>query len=39
MSYFCRPFTTAEVRYFEQRSIRQAREWFSEGLVAVSKDV
>jgi hypothetical protein len=33
MSYFCRPFTTANVRYFEHNDLERAREWVSEGLV------
>jgi hypothetical protein len=27
MSSFCRPFTTAEVRYFESSDVDRAREW------------
>jgi hypothetical protein len=32
MSYFCLPFTTAKVRYFEHQDSEQAREWVSRGL-------
>jgi hypothetical protein len=34
MSYFCRPFTTAKIRYFEHNQIDQARRWLQEGLAA-----
>jgi hypothetical protein len=27
MSWFCRPFTTAKVRYFDQSALDEAREW------------
>ena len=27
MSVFCRPFTTAEIRYFERTALDQARAW------------
>ena len=27
MSAFCRPFTTASIKYFDQADIAQAREW------------
>ena len=27
MALFCKPFTTAEVRYFDQSRLEQAREW------------
>lgn len=27
MSQFCRPFTTAEIRYFEHAATDEAREW------------
>ena len=30
MSLFCRPFTTAEVRYFDRSEIATAREWLRE---------
>jgi hypothetical protein len=34
MSFFCKPFTTAKVRYFGHHEIDRAREWVSEGIVA-----
>ena len=27
MSTFCRPFTTAKLKYFDQKDVDQAREW------------
>ena len=30
MSDFCKPFTTAEIRYFELANIGEAREWLAE---------
>ena len=30
MSVFCRPFTTAEIRYFDRAQIDQAREWLQQ---------
>ncbi|MGO8929096.1 MAG: STAS/SEC14 domain-containing protein [Limisphaerales bacterium] len=27
MSWFCRPFTTAKVRYFDQTALDEARQW------------
>ncbi len=39
MSYFCKPFTTAEVRYFEVQDLDQAREWAGEGLVAATNEI
>ena len=27
MSQFCRPFTTAKIRYFDQSALDEAREW------------
>jgi len=29
MALFCRPFTTANIRYFDQTQLQQAREWAS----------
>lgn len=29
MSVFCRPFTTAEIKYFDHTEINEAREWIS----------
>jgi len=37
MSFFCKPFTTAEIRYFGHHEIDRAREWVSEGIVAEAK--
>ena len=34
MSVFCKPFTKAEVRYFEHPDIDQAHQWVSEGVAA-----
>jgi hypothetical protein len=33
MAQFCKPFTTAEVRYFELHEIDQARKWITEGVL------
>ncbi len=30
MSVFCRPFTTAKIKYFDHTDIEQAREWIKE---------
>jgi hypothetical protein len=32
MSVFCRPFTTAKIRYFEHDQREEARRWIEEGL-------
>ena len=32
MSLFCKPFTTAKIRYFDQAQIDEARQWLREGL-------
>jgi hypothetical protein len=37
MSFFCKPFTTAEIRYFGHHELDRAREWVSEGIVAEAK--
>jgi hypothetical protein len=37
MSIFCKPFTKAEVRYFEHPDIDRAREWVSEGIAEEAK--
>ena len=34
MSVFCKPFTTATIRYFEHSQIGEAREWIGEGVEA-----
>ena len=31
MSAFCRPFTTAKIRYFDSATIQEARAWLDEG--------
>ena len=37
MSFFCKPFTTAEVRYFGHHEMERARQWISEGLTAAAE--
>ncbi len=32
MSVFCKPFTTASIRYFDHADLDQARSWVYEGL-------
>ena len=32
MAAFCRPFTTARIKYFDTSQLDEAREWMSEGL-------
>jgi hypothetical protein len=32
MAIFCRPFTTAKVRYFDRSRLAQARKWVEEDL-------
>lgn len=32
MSIFCKPFTTAKIRYFDHATIQDARAWLEEGL-------
>ncbi|MFP4105943.1 MAG: STAS/SEC14 domain-containing protein [Phycisphaerae bacterium] len=32
MSIFCKPFTSAEVKYFDHDELGQARAWIEEGL-------
>lgn len=34
MAAFCKPFTTAKVRYFDMRDADKARQWIEEGLTA-----
>jgi cyclopropane fatty-acyl-phospholipid synthase-like methyltransferase len=31
MAAFCKPFTTAKIRYFDVSEIEQARQWIEEG--------
>lgn len=38
MSVFCKPFTTAKVRYFGQDEFEQAKEWIAEGIVAAEPE-
>ncbi|HZM02642.1 MAG TPA: STAS/SEC14 domain-containing protein [Candidatus Saccharimonadales bacterium] len=33
MSKFCKPFTNAEIRYFDVRDIEQARLWVQDAIV------
>jgi hypothetical protein len=37
MSYFCKPFTSAELRYFGHHEKDRAREWISEGILAAKQ--
>jgi hypothetical protein len=37
MSFFCKPFTSAEIRYFAHHEADRAREWISEGIVTEAK--
>ncbi len=32
MATFCRPFTTAKIRYFDKNQMNQALAWIEEGL-------
>jgi hypothetical protein len=32
MSVFCKPFTTATIRYFDRADAAQARKWLDEGV-------
>lgn len=32
MATFCRPFTSADIRYFDQSEADEARQWIIEGL-------
>ncbi|QNN24571.1 STAS/SEC14 domain-containing protein [Planctomycetales bacterium ZRK34] len=34
MAVFCRPFTTAKVRYFNRQKADEANQWIAEGLEA-----
>jgi len=33
MSFFCRPFTSAEVRYYGHHEMDRARQWITESIV------
>ncbi|MBN2295642.1 MAG: STAS/SEC14 domain-containing protein [Pirellulales bacterium] len=37
MSFFCKPFTTAKVRYFGHHELDRARQWISEGILAATE--
>ena len=37
MSFFCKPFTRAEIRYFGHHEAERARGWVSEGIVAAAQ--
>ena len=34
MAKFCKPFTTAKVKYFDEAKLTEAETWISEGLAA-----
>lgn len=34
MATFCKPFTSAEIRYFDSKDIAEARRWIENGLQA-----
>lgn len=34
MAMFCKPFTTASIRYFDEADIAEARKWLEESLTA-----
>ena len=36
MATFCRPFTSADIRYFDQSEADQAHEWICEGVSSTS---
>lgn len=35
MAAFCKPFTTAKIRYFDAPDLDKAREWVEEGLATL----
>jgi hypothetical protein len=39
MAMFCRPFTSATIRYFDEAEASKASEWIHEGLPASSAEV
>ena len=39
MTAFCRPFTTARIRYFDRNDLDAARAWVGEGLPAMAHEV
>ncbi len=34
MSIFCKPFTTAKVKYFDSKEIDKAQVWIKEGILS-----
>lgn len=36
MATFCKPFTTAEIRFFEREDLARAQEWISGGRLTVA---
>jgi hypothetical protein len=36
MAVFCKPFTTAKVRYFDSAKLAEAREWVAAELPATA---
>jgi hypothetical protein len=36
MAVFCKPFTTAKVRYFDQHEAEHAAQWIREGVATVA---
>lgn len=39
MAMFCKPFTTAKVRYFDESEANEASSWIHEGLVSASQPI
>ncbi len=39
MAMFCKPFTTAKVRYFDETKLDEASKWIYEGVVPASQAV
>jgi hypothetical protein len=39
MAQFCRPFTTANVRYFDPDHASEARDWVMEGVTAAEPEL
>ncbi len=38
MSVFCKPFTTATIRYFDHDHLDEARQWLHEGVAAAKEE-
>jgi hypothetical protein len=36
MATFCRPFTTAKIRYFDQSQAAAARQWIEQGMTVAT---